>query len=235
MRRISANIILVLLFAVSGMSICLPLLAGIYFNAGEALEAKYSWRMADERFDLAVRLDPLNAGHYEAIGRSYVERAAVLKNRASLLLRAESEYKKSHALNPYNVRCLMELAAVEEELFLADTSEYSDRLGCSVGHFEEAFEKDPHHYIFNYDIGRNFLRIWDYLSEEERQFALKRFKRYLELAPWYEWRVYPKIWDKVKDFGVLLEITPKNLRAYEHLYSSIWGNSCRGKSKYCCK
>lgn len=225
MRRIGVNIILVLLFVILGIGTFLPLLAKIYFNEGKTLEAKYRWRMADEKFNLAVRLDPISAEYHAGIGKLYMKRAAISKDKVPILLKAEDEFKKSHELNPYNVGYLLRLAAAEVELFLADTVKYGDRFENSVRHSKEAYEKDPHNYVFNYHTGCNLLEIWGHLSETNRQYAIQRFRHCMESAPWYGNDIYKKLWNKLKDFDVLLKVTPDNLIGYENLYSHISKNN----------
>lgn len=224
-RNIFVNILLLLIFILLTVIAVFPFIAEISFNIGNTLNSKYRWKTADEKFDLAIWLDPLSAEYRADMSRFYIERVAILKNKIPVLLKAELEYKKAHELNPYNARYLVALAVVEEELFLIDTTKYSNRLESSVSHFREAYEKDSHHYIFNYDIGRNFLRIWDYIGEEDRRFSLARLKHCIELAPWYQWRIYPKLWTATRNFDALVEATPEDLKAYENLYSLLVKNN----------
>ncbi|MEA3305974.1 MAG: hypothetical protein U9R52_04080, partial [Candidatus Omnitrophota bacterium] len=118
-KQIAANVLIIFVFLVLTAWTIVPFLA-------------------ETRFDSAARLDPLNAKYRAKMGKFYIKRAAVTKNKIPALLKAETEYKKAHELNPYSARYLMELAGVEARLFLSDNVARDDKLGHSIGHFKEA-------------------------------------------------------------------------------------------------
>lgn len=207
-----------------GMAVILPFLAGAQFYFGKRLEKDYRYKTADIKFNSALRLDPISAEYHSGIGKFYSIRAGILKDNMPALLRAEGEYKKAHELNPYGVRYLMELAAIEAKIFLADKVQYGDRAKNSIGHFKEALEKDPHNYIFSYDTAHNFVSLWNYINDEEKQFVINRFKYFLGLDLGYHWHIYPMLWKKLKDFDVILEVTPAGLKHYERLYNFVEKN-----------
>lgn len=225
LKRFCINIVLIIFFCLLFITLFLPFMAEVESNIGRNLEKRNLWLSSDAKFALISRLMPINAELYSEAGRLYATRSAMLRDRVSTLLKAETYYETSHSLNPYNVRNVMELAALETELFLVDASNFADKLEESIKHFKEAYAKDPNHYIFNYDIGRNLLRLWDYASENDRQFAIQAFRHCLELKPNFYTRIYPLVWKKTENFELLQQITPANLKLHEKLYAFVTGNN----------
>jgi len=159
-RRISINIVLCVAFIMLAARIVMPFLSSMHFIKGEDLEADYRWGMADERFASAVYLDSMNAEYHAGIGKAYTLRAAILRDKSSMLLKAENEYKKARELNPFSADYSVGLSAVEADLFLVDAGIYANRLSNSVSHLKEAARKDRYNYVIDYAIAQQFLKIW---------------------------------------------------------------------------
>jgi tetratricopeptide (TPR) repeat protein len=221
MKRIIINIILIICFALLFFAAALPFLANIQFNKGISLEKIFRWNMADKKFDLTVRLNPLSAENNTAVGRLYAARARAIKDKAPVLLKAEVNLKRAYQLNPYDMVNLMELAALEKELFLANPALFKDRINNALGYCKEAFGKDPDNYLINYEIGRNYVELWEYIDDEHKKYAVERLKTCLRLAPLYYEGVYQILWRGFRDFNVLLTVTPENPAAYKNLYDFV--------------
>ncbi len=224
MKRLVINIILSVVFILSAWMLARPFMAGKALKEAAKLNAGFRWDDADKKIGLAARLDPLSAESNAAIGRLYAARASIVKDKAPVLLKAESKYKRAYQLNPHDTANLMEMATLEKELFLAEPDLYKDRINNAVGYFKEAFGKDPNNYIINYEIGRNYVELWKYSDDENKKFAFERFKSCLKLAPWYSEGIYYVLWRRFGDFNILLAVTPENPVAYENLYDFIVKN-----------
>jgi len=223
-KRLSIDLILLSLFFVLTAAAVSPLLAGICLEAGEKCEFRYLWEKADRCFDMAMMLDPLNAGNISRIGEVYQKRGELSRDNVPFMLKAEGYYAKAHRLNQSGTEYLMELAMAETGLFLSGPVRFGDRIGYSIGHIKDAVEIDPNSHPVNYDAGRNLLRIWDHITEEDRYFALDRLRHCLSIAPWYHWRIYPLIWERAEDFDYILSATPEGAGYCEGLYRFIENN-----------
>jgi len=189
MKKYVSSTIFFLVFSLLAMVVIRPYLASIAINEAKKCETGYDWALADRKIALALRLDPFSAENYTVAGRLYAIRASIKKDKIPLLLESEGKYIKAYRLNPRDTVSLVELAALEKELFLADPAVYKDRLGHSVGFYRGAFDLDPNNYLVNFEIGRNLTGLWKYLDDKEKDFALERFKSCLELVPWYSEKV----------------------------------------------
>jgi tetratricopeptide (TPR) repeat protein len=188
-KRALSGIAIISFFAIIGIAIVLPFLASIALDGAKKCAAGYNWGLADKKIALALRLDPLSAENYTAAGRLYAAAASMIKDSAPLLLKAESKYIRAYQLNPHDTVTLVELAALEKELFLADPVVYKDRLVRAVGFYRGSFNADPNNYLVNFEIGQNLIELWKYLDDKDKDFALERFKSCLELVPWYSEQV----------------------------------------------
>lgn len=205
MRRCFINVILSTAFVLSAWVIARPFMAERVLEEARRLNTAYRWDVADKKFDMTMRLDPLGAEYNSAIGRLYAARASMVKDKIPALLKAEEKYKRAYQLNPYDVVNLMELAVVEKELFLSGPALYKDRMDSTLDYFNKASMLDPKNYIVNYKIGLNYVDLWKYLDDKDKRYAAERFKNCLKLAPDYYDEVYQIFLDKTKN---------KDLRKY---------------------
>ncbi len=189
MKKYVNNAIFFLVFGLLAMIITRPFLASVALNEAKKCEAGYNWALADKKIALALRLDPFNAGNYTVAGRLYAARASIKEGKIPFLLESEGKYIKAYRLNPNDTVNLIELAALEKELFLADPVVYKDRLSRSVGFYRGSFGVDPDNYLLNFEVGQNLISLWIYLDDKDKDFALERLKSCLELAPWYSEQV----------------------------------------------
>ena len=148
---------------------------------------------------VAVRFDFLSAENYAAAGRSYAAKASIVKDKIPVLLKAESRYKRACRLNPYSIQDLFEFAVLEKELFLAAPAQYKDRMNNALDYFNRASVLDPKNYIIDYEIGRNYVELWQYLDDENKKYAIEKLKTCLKLAPYYYDEVYQIFLNKTKN------------------------------------
>ena len=84
LKRISINIILILLLVVIGAVIILSLLAQIQFEQAKKLELKYHWRKAETEYKTALQFNPFNAEYLAGAGDFLVLQSKYYKNKFAL-------------------------------------------------------------------------------------------------------------------------------------------------------
>ena len=88
---------------------------------------------------------------------------------------------------------------MEKELFLAAPSQYKDRLNSALDYFNKVSALDPKNYIIDYEIGRNYVELWQYLDDKNKKYAIEKLKTCLKLAPYYHDEVYQILWNNTKN------------------------------------
>ncbi len=223
-KKISVNIILILLFVVLVTIIVLSFVAEVQFEQAKKLESNYLWRKAEKAYLQAVDLNPFNAKYFAGAGDFLMRQSRYRKDKVSWLNRAEGLYGRAAQLNPRYA----EYRYLLGKLHLAQSSgdrEKKRDIDRMVDNFKAAIERDPYNFRMNYLIGHTLLTVWDSLGMEEKGFALDRLKYILRLKPWYVGFVYPSIMYYTKDFSIAPKVTPQTLVSYEHLYSFIQKNN----------
>ena len=215
MKRVLTNMIFSLISAGLFLYVSAGFLAQTQFIAAAEMEKGYRWQKAEEKYDLAVKICPLNAEYYAGYGDFLTRRSKYAKDKDLTLEKTAELYKKAIFLNKRNAEYWYGLGRVY----------MMQGAGWAVDSFKEAIALDPHNFRLNYLIGYDLFEKWDSLDENDRGFAMARMRYVLEQRPGYASYVYPAVMYYTDDFNIVREITPDTLAAYENLYKFIQYNN----------
>ena len=227
MKRISINIILIIVFILLLTVIILPFAAEMEFRKAGQLEEDYRWKKAGEKYQTALRLDPFNARYVSKAG-DFLARQAIVrrKDRTSLLKRAEKLYERACRLNPGYAEYWYKLGKIQLDKTMLTGSFTVDSLQFTVvENFRKAIEKDPYNLRNNYLVGNSLLTVWNSLGEKEKNFALSRLKYILRSRPWRRDSVYSAVLYHTRDISAARRITPPTLNGHNGLYNFIIENN----------
>ena len=113
------------------------------FNSAKKLEYIYLWQDAEEKYQLAIKLDPFNTQYYIGYGNFIREKYIYQKERICGFLNAEKLYARASELNPRCAECALHLGQVRLALFLLNEDEFSESLFQGLGDFRKALINDP--------------------------------------------------------------------------------------------
>ncbi|MGH9668953.1 MAG: hypothetical protein ACRD3A_02430 [Terriglobales bacterium] len=180
-------------------------LAGLYLNLATRY---YRASQLSQVFELdslerASRLAPSNAHYHDRLGRYFF----LVQQEVGAGL---EHYRKAVALNPYEARYWMDLAAA----YQVSGNRQEERKAL-----ERALEADPRTPDIDWEVG-NF-----YLAEGDLPAALHRFRPVLEHAPWDVNRTLELCWRATHDVdSVLNQAVPPRPDLYFHFLQVLAGH-----------
>jgi hypothetical protein len=210
------NLVLIAGFCLLVITITIPLLAELQFNAAEKLAATYKWKDAEAAFQEAIRIDPFSSRYLAGLGDFFVLQAKHLDRKAPALDKAEDLYRRASGLDRRNADIYLKTGLIELNRMSVDRA---------FENFRKAVENDPNGVAIACSIGYAGIGSWKEIGEADKEFISDRVRYALKIRPWYGKRVYPQAWKAAKDFAVLKKITPDNLKAQQALYGFIASNN----------
>jgi tetratricopeptide (TPR) repeat protein len=217
MKHVRKTVIIVasaVIFYLLAVVILIPLSAELNYINGCKHVKEYKWAQAEKEFLAAIRKDPLNS-NYQAGFADYLQRKAIYMDyKIPTLLQAE---ERAIELNPVHAKYYLSLGEVQAKLFLSEKEKYSGKLKEMSENFDRAIGSDPNGVNVSYSVGYIGMNIWEYANEDQRGSILERLKRTVASSPELAEYIYPKVWEKTKDFKVLQRITPEGLVFHKKL------------------
>ena len=139
---------------------------GIYLQLGLIAERDGEHNEAINHFEKELEIDPESVAAYQRLGDLYSSYSADFG-------RAKEVLEKALELQPNHVSTLLNYAS---------TLYYLDQLGAATEQFETVIQLDPKNLTANY----NLALMYEYTGKTQQ--AIKRWKKFLELAPPAEWK-----------------------------------------------
>ena len=138
---------------------------------------------------------------------------------------AEKYYQKAIKSDPGNPN--HQIALAKAVLFSSGANISKTALHSYMQHLKLAAIHQPHNPYVCYLIGYGYVLSWTDASEEERKFAISNLQYSLRMNSRYSVYAYRAIWNKLKDFALMQEITPKTLAGQQMLLVFIQQNGLR--------
>ncbi len=202
LRQIALNAVLIVTFAGIFFILLTPFLAQTQFDSAEKLIAKYLWKDAEAKFELAIKIDPYDSRYPARLGEFLFTQSGNKHNKIQLLNKAEKYYERASALNPECAEYYTKLGQIKLSAFLEETSK-TEFIKYAFANFRKAIEDDPNGFNTAYAVGYSGLALWKYLDESERAIVVGRLKFSLRQRPWYSEYVYPRVIEKTGDAQLL--------------------------------
>ena len=232
MRKVSINIVLVVVFILLLGVTILPFAAEVQFDQAKKLEESYRWKRAGEKYQIALYLNPLNAEYFAEAGDFLMRRSRYRKDKVLFFERAKRLYERALKLNPRHAKhwyCLGQAELAHSSSLIVDSQKFKEQslrfIAEAIENFKRAIEKDPYNFQVNYFIGHNLLAVWSFLNVPEKSFAVERLKFVLQVKPWYGDFIYQSIMYYTEDFNLAEKVTPDNLEGSEALLYFIEDNN----------
>ena len=211
LKRISISIILIFEFFCLAVVIIMPLLAEIQFNSVEKLIAKYLWKDAEAKLEIAMKIDPYNSRYLARRGEFLFTQSTYKDNPIPLLKIAEEYYGRASGLNPRCAEYFTKQGQINLAIFLEDPSSMG-LIRRAFANFKKAIEDDPNGFNTAYAVGYSSLSAWKYLNESEKGIAIDRLRYSLKQKPWYSEYIYPHILRETQDPELLERIMPEVMK-----------------------
>lgn len=210
MRRVSFNILLVVLFVFLMIAIILPFLSESKINYARNLAASYRWKKANNEYVEAIKLSPFNSKHVNEYGKFLENQSSYDKK---VIKKTENLYKRALELNP---RC------AEYAIDLGRLYVDSGQIKKAFKNFRKAIKNDPNGFNTVYQVGYAPITVWNLLSYDEKELVLDSLMIALRKRSWYGFEyIYPRLWQYTHNFKILQLITPSTLSANKSLMSFI--------------
>jgi hypothetical protein len=225
-RKLSINIILVIIFGVLEAAVILLFMSQIYLDRAGNLEKGFRWKRALTTYRRAVILNPFDTGAITELADFLMRQSVYQKDKTSYFEEAESLYAQALELNPRNAEYAVTLGRLQVVLFFMDKEEYKQKLDEGLKNLRGALKNDPNGIRVGYLAGYAAVSVWKYLNEDDKELFVDRLRYSFANRPL--WRLssdYRYIWRTTADFALLQGVTPRNLESHNRLYNFIQGSS----------
>jgi tetratricopeptide (TPR) repeat protein len=222
MRKLTTDVLLIIFFVFLLIAETLPFLSETLISRAQNAIKEHQPERAEGYARRALRLDPFNAEVIFFNAGLLIPGSSARGDGLARLAKAEKLYKQALKLNDRCASCYVALARTQAIKGKIE----NDRIYLqeSVKNLKRAFAKDPNGFSAAYESVYVAVILWDYLSEDERTLFLDRMKYCLEAKPWDQQFIYAHLWNKTRDFTLLLRITPDTVRGNKMLHKFIVNN-----------
>ena len=169
---IAAKICLTGVFILLVIIIFIPFIAGIKVDAAQRLAQRYLWQDAQQKFQIAMRIDPFDASIPAGFADFLKNISPGRLDENSLLINSAKLYKQALEMDHFNADYASKLAEVEVGLFIRGKSQDSNLLADALDYFKLALKNDPNGFNVSYEIGYNGLEAWPYLDSEFKRLVV---------------------------------------------------------------
>lgn len=227
LKRTLINICLVSLFITVILIVIVYFIADMQFNSAKRLEEEYRWQSAENKYNVAVRLNPFNTLYISGL-------ADFLRNKASYqgkiseitwLKEAQELYIYASKLNPHWAEYPLNIGIVKLRLYMLDNNKAIEDTKSIIDNFKKALKNDPKGFNTSYSIGYAGMEIWDRINPQDKTFILDRLKYCLMVDNSYNEHIYLRIFKITGDYKYLQDITQKTLEAQTNLNDFIKKNN----------
>ncbi|MGA2775292.1 MAG: carbohydrate-binding domain-containing protein [Candidatus Omnitrophota bacterium] len=235
----TVNFILIIFFIFLATVVIFLFSADWQFNSVKRLESGYLWQRAEEKYQLAISLDPFNAQYFAGYGDFLRNKSVYQKDRTDWLMSAEKLYAHALRLNPYSADYALNSGITKLQLFLLDKDKFKNRLYSGLNDLKRAVKNDPNGSDTNYTAGCTGILIWNDLHAPDKEWVLSVLKQNLKTMPENEEYIYSQLWKIAKDYSALRKIRPiesaqekkEKLKRIEKIRQGNSGQAWQGKSK----
>jgi hypothetical protein len=176
------------------------------FNFAKKFESAYLWKKTEEKYRLAIKLDPFNAQYLAGYGDFLRNKTVYQEDRIGRLISAEKLYCRALELNPASTEYVLHLGQVRLELFSLDRGKFKDRLYFGLNDLKAAVKNYPQDCSINYAAGYIAVPVWNDLDAAEKEWVLERLRYSLQIKPLYGEHIYLRLWQITKDPALLRRV-----------------------------
>jgi hypothetical protein len=202
------KICLIAFFMLLVAVILAPFIAELQINAAQGFAQRYLWQNAQQKFQVAMSIDPFSASVPAGFADFLKNISPNLADENSLLINSVKLYKWALELDPLNAEYALNLAETEIALFMRGQSKDNKLLAEALDYFRRALKNDSNGFNVSYSVGYAGISVWDKLDASEKKLVLDRLKYIFKTKPWYSEYIYTHLMQSTKDSEPFRKIRP---------------------------